>query len=191
MSESLGICEENALIVRIQAGDSGALCELLRLYQALLNHLARRLLVPSAVMTQEELVQAGYVGLICAAKRFDAGKGVRYITYAVPWALGEMRSALRSAANQPGLRMISLDDTGEDSHGRPLEETLPAGEFGEERVALHLALDRLTLQERQLIGLRFFEDRTQKETAALLQKSQGQVSRMESKALERLRMLLT
>ena len=88
MSESLGICEENALIMRIQAGDSGALCELLRLYQALLNHLARRLLVPSAVMTQEELVQAGYVGLICAAKRFDAGKGVRYITYAVPWALG-------------------------------------------------------------------------------------------------------
>lgn len=191
MSESLGICEENALIVRIQAGDSGALCELLRLYQALLNHLARRLLVPSAVMTQEELVQAGYVGLICAAKRFDAGKGVRYITYAVPWALGEMRSALRSTANQPGLRMISLDDTGEDSQGRPLEETLPAGEFGEERVALQLALDRLTLQERQLIGLRFFEDRTQKETAALLQKSQGQVSRMESKALERLRMLLT
>ena len=37
MSESLSICEENALIVRIQAGDSGALCELLRLYQEQLS----------------------------------------------------------------------------------------------------------------------------------------------------------
>lgn len=191
MSEPKGICEENALIARIQAGDSDALGELLRQYQALLRHLARRLLVPSSVMAQEELVQAGYVGLICAARRFDTGKGVRFITYAVPWALGEMRSALRSAANQSGLRMVSLDDTGEDPQGRPLEETLPAGESGEERVALRLALDRLTAQERQLIGLRFFEDRTQKEAAALLQKSQGQISRMENKALDRLRTLLS
>lgn len=191
MSESLGICEENKLIARIQTGDSDALCELLKPYQALLHHLARRLLVPASVMTQEELVQAGYVGLICAARRFDARKGVRFITYAVPWALGEMRGALRSASGQSGMRMISIDDTGEEPQGRPLEETLSGSGLSEERVALRLALDRLTPQERRLIGLRFFEDRTQKEVAVLLQKSQGQVSRMESKALDRLRALLS
>lgn len=192
MNAQRDICEENELIARIrQNGDPQALCELLSPYDALLRHLARRLLVPSSVMTQEELAQAGYVGLICAAKRFDAKKGVRFVTYAVPWALGEMRGALRSACAQDGVRMLSLDDAGEDPQGRPLEETLPGGELSVERVALRLALERLTPQERKLISLRFFEDRTQRETARLLQRSQGQVSRMESRALDRLRALLS
>ncbi|MEW6031331.1 MAG: SigB/SigF/SigG family RNA polymerase sigma factor [Bacillota bacterium] len=59
-----------------------------------------------------------------------------------------------------------------------------------ESVALHEALSRLDEKTRDLIRLRFFEDRTQAEVGALLGVSQVQVSRLEKQALLRLRHML-
>lgn len=43
----------------------------------------------------EDLFQAGCVGLVKAAENFDAGRGVRFSTYAVPVILGEIRRLFR------------------------------------------------------------------------------------------------
>ena len=43
----------------------------------------------------EDLFQAGCIGLIKAADAFDAERGVRFSTYAVPVILGEMRRLFR------------------------------------------------------------------------------------------------
>lgn len=56
-----------------------------------------------------------------------------------------------------------------------------------DRVALRESLEHLDDRERTVILLRFFRDKTQTEVAALLGCSQVQVSRLERRALERIR----
>lgn len=56
-----------------------------------------------------------------------------------------------------------------------------------DRVALRESLEHLEDRERTVIMLRFFRDRTQSEVAAILGCSQVQVSRLERRALERIR----
>ncbi len=46
-------------------------------------------------MEYDDLFQAGCMGLIKAADAFDAGRGLRFSTYAVPVILGEMRRLFR------------------------------------------------------------------------------------------------
>ena len=77
--------------------------------------------------------------------------------------------------------------------GLSLEEVLTAGPMEEElveKVALSQALERLPDRERRIIGLRYFHGLTQEKTAAILSVSQVQISRLEKKALLRLRELL-
>ncbi len=78
--------------------------------------------------------------------------------------------------------------------GLTLEEVLTAGPAEDElveRVALSQALERLPARERRVIGLRYYHGLTQEKTAAILSVSQVQISRIEKKALLRLRDLLT
>ena len=56
-----------------------------------------------------------------------------------------------------------------------------------ERIALREAIDRLPDRERMTILLRYFKSLTQEQTAKILDVSQVQISRLERKALERLR----
>ena len=59
-----------------------------------------------------------------------------------------------------------------------------------EKIALREALEALPERERMTILLRFFKGLTQEQTARLLGVSQVQVSRLERRALEKLRALL-
>ncbi len=59
-----------------------------------------------------------------------------------------------------------------------------------ERIALREAIDDLPEREKLTILLRFFKGLTQEQTARILSVSQVQVSRLERRALERLRMSL-
>lgn len=59
-----------------------------------------------------------------------------------------------------------------------------------ERFSLRQAIDALPEKERQVISLRFFHDMTQDAAARVLGVSQVQVSRIERRAVERLRELL-
>lgn len=60
----------------------------------------------------------------------------------------------------------------------------------DERESMRLALDRLAPREREIIYHRFFHEASQSEVAARLNISQMHVSRLERRALERLRALL-
>ena len=75
------------------------------------------------------------------------------------------------------------------SEGLTLESTLTAGgeEDMVERIALRAAIDDLPETEKKIILLRYFKGLTQMQTARILQVSQVQVSRLERRALGRLR----
>ena len=81
--------------------------------------------------------------------------------------------------------------TGED--GFSLENILTDTESEEklvERISLRQAVDKLPERENMVIKLRYFHGLTQDRAAKVLQVSQVQVSRIEKKALQRLRELM-
>lgn len=59
-----------------------------------------------------------------------------------------------------------------------------------EKLALREVLNKLTEKERQIILIRFFEDKTQMEVAKIVGLSQVQVSRIERQALKKFKSLL-
>ena len=83
-------------------------------------------------------------------------------------------------------------ESGEE--GFSLEQVL--GDYGQEErlvelVSLREAIDALPERERQVVSLRFFHDMTQEAASRVLGVSQVQVSRIERRAVERLREYLT
>ncbi|WP_304508181.1 SigB/SigF/SigG family RNA polymerase sigma factor [Anaerotignum sp.] len=75
-----------------------------------------------------------------------------------------------------------------------VQDKLASKEDGEQvinRLCLMEALDSLEVKEKQIIILRYFEDRTQTEVAKRMGISQVQVSRIEKKVLERMRKRLS
>lgn len=106
--------------------------------------------------------------------------------------LGITREELVLAMDSQG-QVESLQKTIYQSDGNEisLEDKLPLEENQQEmvvnRMFLEQALGTLDRKERELIYLRFFQDRTQSSIAQQMGMSQVQVSRMEKKILNRLR----
>lgn len=81
-----------------------------------------------------------------------------------------------------------------DGSESTLAERIPGEEDATERIVNHLVmkqvLELLKTEERRLIELRYFHNKTQTEIAGILGVSQVQVSRMEKKILQRMRSFL-
>ncbi|MDE7221219.1 MAG: sigma-70 family RNA polymerase sigma factor, partial [Oscillospiraceae bacterium] len=78
----------------------------------------------------------------------------------------------------------------ENADGLTLESTLASPATEEnllERIALRAAIDGLPEREKQTILLRFYKGLTQQQCAKILGVSQVQVSRLEKRAIEKLR----
>ena len=82
-------------------------------------------------------------------------------------------------------RPLSVEAIEEEGRALPGEDDIDL-----DRLALRMALPLLAPQERGVLLLRYYRDLTQQETARLLGKSQAQISRLERRALDALRMLL-
>ncbi len=78
-----------------------------------------------------------------------------------------------------------------DGNAISLEDRLEEKDNPNERLLDHLVLqevmDSLEEQEKKLIKMRYFEDKTQNQVAAALSMTQVQVSRMEKKVLKKMR----
>lgn len=78
----------------------------------------------------------------------------------------------------------------ENNDGLTLESTIAGSETEEtlvEHISLRSAIERLPEQERKTIFLRFYKGMTQQQCARILSVSQVQISRLEKRALEKLR----
>lgn len=179
----------------------------------------------------EELVSAGYIGLINAATRFDEALGFRFSTFAVPSILGEMKRIFRDGGavkvsrglkelslkaqraaeefrrregEEPTVSQlseilgVSLEEAAEAlsasmtvkslsnalEDGSEIDVAVPSKEESiTERMTLYQVIDELSLEDRELIKLRYFKGKTQTQTAETLGMSQVQVSRKEKKIL--------
>jgi RNA polymerase sigma-B factor len=86
---------EQLLAAYTETGSSATLDELVRRNENLLHHILKRFAYASD--PYEDLLQVANLGLIKAAQRFDAERGVRFSTYATAIVDGELRHHLRDS----------------------------------------------------------------------------------------------
>ena len=149
---------------------------------------------------QEDLISIGTIGLIKGITTFDVSKGARLATYAARCVENEILMHFRS--QRKSAQDVSLSDyieTGTDGAALSLMDVVSDDEDLLEQVStreavrqIRRALDTcLTDQERQVIVLRYgLGGRApcrQREVAAITGISRSYVSRIEKRALEKLR----
>lgn len=100
--------EEAALAERIRQGDMQARDHLVRANLPFVVTVAKR--YQRRGLGLDDLIGAGNMGLITAAERFDGGKGIKFISYAVWWirqaimqAIAEQGPAVRLPVNKRNL----------------------------------------------------------------------------------------
>ena len=206
--------ETRDLLRRAQAGDAAAAEQMVTENTGLIWSVARRFF--GRGVEPDDLYQLGCVGFLKAMQGFDEQYGTCFSTYAVPKISGEIRRFLRDDGavkvsrsikeRAQGIRTartrleIAAAETAtgpteslQKEHGETgftLEHTL--GDYDQEErmveyAALREALRQLPERERQVIALRFYHGLTQQRAAGILHISQVQVSRLERRAVERLR----
>ena len=104
--------------------------------------------------------------------------------------LGETPEAVALAirASMPAMSLTPETDDGDDRQ-TDIPVASPEEELSD-KISLEEVLDSLSEQDRTLIRLRFYGNRTQSDTAKLLHTTQVQVSRRERKILQLMRMKL-
>lgn len=101
--------------------------------------------------------------------------------------VSEEEAAMALGAGQPP---VSLTESEEEGGGQKSVVVEAPEESITDRLALHQAVASLEQQDRALITARYFQHKTQNQTAAELGMTQVQVSRREKKILQMLRGLL-
>jgi RNA polymerase sigma-B factor len=140
----------------------------------------------------------GSEGLIKAVDRFEPDRGVQLGAFAIPTIVGEIKRHLRDRTWP-----VSVPRRIRESHAiseyvveppaperRPDEPPAtpdPAWERSEQRALLASAWPALDERERRVLELRFFAELSQAEIARALGMSQVQVSRLVTRALEKMR----
>ena len=191
--------EEERFYLELAAkGDLEARNILIERNLRLVAHIMKKYYAQAA--EQEDLISIGTIGLIKGITTFNPGKGARLATYAARCVENEILMHFRS--QKKSAQDVSLSDyieTGSDGAALSLMDVVSEDCDLLEQVAvketiqqLRKALeDCLTEQERQVIRLRYGLDgepaRRQRETALITGISRSYVSRIEKRALEKLR----
>lgn len=190
--------EERAYLERFAQGDLEARNKLIEHNLRLVSHILKKYYVPPA--DQDDLISIGTIGLIKGITTFQPDKNVRLATYASRCVENEILMYFRRNRKRQG--DVSLSDAIEsDREGNPLSlmdvisveddilENLDAKDAC--RKVRRCVAECLEPREADVIVMRYGLDgnppRTQREVASLLGISRSYVSRMEKKALGKLR----
>lgn len=194
--------EEEAHYLALAAqGDESARNVLIERNLRLVAHIMKKYYATGA--DQEDLISIGTIGLIKGIETFDGSKGARLATYAARCVENEILMHFR--AMKKSSQDVSLSDyieTGSD--GAPLElmdvvsseeDLLETISLRQQKKALLEAVERvLTDQEKQVVRLRYGlgtgSPKRQREVAEVTGLSRSYISRIEKRALEKLRAAL-
>ena len=193
--------EERHYLTLAAAGDLEARNILIERNLRLVAHIMKKYYAQTS--DQEDLISIGTIGLIKGINSFDPEKGVRLATYAARCVENEILMYFR--AQRKSAQDVSLSDyieTGTDGAALSLMDVVcEEGDLLEQVstrqtvLQLRAAVDKcLTDLERQVIRLRYGLDtgapKRQREVAAITGISRSYVSRIEKRALEKLRAAL-
>ena len=193
--------EEQALVARMLDGDGEAAASLIEHNLRLAAHIAKKYAQPG--VDQDDLVSVGSLGLIKAVHTFRPEAG-RLTAYASRCIENEIRMLFR--ANRKNRNVVLIGESlGQDGEGGELElgdllgtEANLVPDAAETAIESQRAVRRmdsaLTDREREVLRLRYGladgEPWPQHRVAARLGISRSYVSRIEKRALEKLRAAL-
>lgn len=199
----LSRAEEIDYLKKYQHGDAEAKNKLIERNLRLVAHIVKKYMGPGRDM--DELIAIGIVGLVKAVNTYKVEKGSRLGTYAARCIDNELLMMLRSERKLN--REISLyEPIGTDKEGNeigfidvvedPSENVLDVMLLDEQIQKMYCAMEHvLTEREKEIIykryGLYGYEEITQREIGDHLGISRSYVSRIEKKALEKLRKYIT
>ena len=190
--------EERHYLALAAQGDLEARNVLIERNLRLVAHIMKKYYAQAA--DQEDLISIGTIGLIKGVTTFDPTKGARLATYAARCVENEILMHFRS--QRKSAQDVSLSDyieTGTDGAALSLMDVVAEDSDLLEQVSLRESVEQLrrclesclTDQERQVIRLRYGLDgcspQRQREVAKLTSISRSYVSRIEKRALEKLR----
>ena len=194
--------EEQYYLEKAAQGDLEARNVLIERNLRLVAHIMKKYYAITS--DQEDLISIGTIGLIKGISTFDASKGARLATYAARCVENEILMYFR--AQKKSAQDVSLSDyieTGADGAALSLMDVVAEEEDLLETVSRREGVravcdavrDRLTPQERLVIELRYGlgggAPLRQREVAEKTGISRSYVSRIENRALEKLRQALT
>lgn len=196
----LSAAEEREAFERMAAGDRSARDRLISHNLRLVAHIVKKFDPPCA-SEADDLVSIGTIGLIKAVESFDYRKGCRFATYGARCVSNEILMHFRSAKKLSAeVRMdepvdvdkngncLTLTDILADDAMPPDEKCGLENSLGLMRSRMNSVLDS---REREILVMRYGLDGRpplpQREAAKALGISRSYVSRIEKRALEKLR----
>lgn len=194
--------EEKEMIERFHNGDIEARNILIERNMRLVAHMVKKYL--TAERETDDLISVGTIGLIKAVNSFKPDKSIRLATYAAKCIDNELLMMLRMEKRKS--KEVSIyEPIGKDKEGNEISLIDVVGEekenvvedyiFAQRIVCLYNNIDKvLGEREKEVIvkryGLDGNEPLTQNELAQQLGISRSYISRIEKKALQKLKKLL-
>lgn len=190
--------EEARLFEMMASGDIKARDKIIEHNLRLVSHIIRKYY--SSYEYPDELLSIGSLGLIKAVDSFKPGFGTRFATYGARCVQNEILMFFRSKKKR-GVEISINDQIDIDKDGNPLTylDIISVEESIESELDLkaHISKIRqlvdsvLSPREKEIIVLRYglkgYQPRTQREVAKYMGISRSYVSRIEKKALEKLK----
>lgn len=191
--------EEHKALAAFAKGDTEARNRLIEHNLRLVAHICKKF--ESVREDPEDIIQIGTVGLIKGIETFNAEKGTRLATYAARCIENEVLMHLR-AMRKHRWEVFLEDPISSDTEGNEVtlldilpdnSESIPDQVSRTQQAKHLLAIIRAHLapRERRVVQLRFgiggTERKTQREIARELRISRSYVSRIEKKALKRMK----
>ena len=191
--------EEKEYLERFKEGDQSARDMLIEHNMRLVAHVVKK--YQGSDYDMEDLLSVGTIGLIKAVNTFNVDKGSRLATYAARCVENEILMLLR--ASRKYSKEVSLfEPIGVDKDGETVslvdviemdnKETLDTMILKQDVKELYEAFEScLTETEKTVLGMRYGlyrgKEHTQREIAGKLGISRSYVSRIEKKAIEKIR----
>ena len=193
--------EEEECLRRMRQGDEGAREELIEHNMRLVAHIVRKYSGISSSWETDDLISVGSIGLIKGISTYREDKNTKLSTYLARCIENEIRMLLRS--DKKTRNEVSLQDSiGQDSEGNILtlmdileyegeDVNGRLDQSADRRRIMRCMEEALDTREARVIRMRYGLDggeaHTQRETAAALGYSRSYISRIEKKALEKMR----
>ena len=190
--------EETELFHKMAEGNERARDKIIEHNLRLVSHIIRKYY--ASYENPDELLSIGSLGLIKAVDSFKPSFGTRFATYGAKCVQNEILMFFRSNKKR-GMEVSINDQIDVDKDGNPLTylDIISMPETIESDLDLKVHIEKLRLlvdtvllpREKEIIVLRYglkgFQPRTQREVARHLGISRSYVSRIEKKALEKMK----
>ena len=192
---------EEELVIRSNNGDMDARNNLIEHNLRLVVFLAKK--YDNTMYDLEDLVSIGTIGLIKGVKTYKLDKNIKLATYASRCIDNEilmfLRKNKRRKVEVSFEDSINLDSDGNELHLEDVlgtEDNIVEKSYEDEvdKILLFNEIRKLNKRDRDILILRYglnnSEEYTQKEVADMLNISQSYISRIEKKAIKKLKDLM-